>query len=170
MPDETKQTDFAAMSAPTANHERLTPFVGKFRAEVKIWMGPGDPNVSTGTMTNTFALGGRFLRQEYKGDPNDGPFPSFEGHGYWGFNKATGKYEGFWIDNASTIMQVDAGDVDDSGKRWEMKGEMVGPTGDPFVKRSVITLDDEDHHSIEMFFIHGDQESKAMEIRYTRSN
>ncbi len=161
MPDENKQTDFAAMSAPTADHERLTPFVGTFRAEVKIWMGPGDPNVSTGTMTNTFELGGRFLRQEFKGDPNDGPFPAFEGHGYWGFNKATGKYEGFWIDNASTIMQVDKGDVDDSGKRWEMKGEM---------KRSVITLDDEDHHSIEMFFTRGDQESKEMEIRYTRSN
>ena len=170
MPEEPKQPDFAAMSAPTSDHNRLTPFVGTFRAEVKIWMGPGDPNISTGMMTNTFELGGRFLRQEYKGDPNDGPFPSFEGHGYWGFNKATGKYEGFWIDNASTIMQVDAGDVDDSGKRWEMQGEMVGPTGDPFVKRSVITLDDEDHHSIEMFFIHGDKESKAMEIRYTRSN
>ena len=170
MPDEPKQPDFAAMSAPAPAHERLTPFVGTFRAEVKIWMGPGDPNLSTGKMTNTFALGGRFLRQEYKGDPNDGPFPEFEGHGYWGFNKATGKYEGFWIDNASTIMQTDAGDVDDSGKRWEMKGEMVGPNGDPLVKRSVITLEDDDHHSIEMFFIHGDQESRAMEIRYTRSN
>jgi hypothetical protein len=132
-------------------------------------MGPGDPQSSTGTMTNTFVLGGRFLHQEYMGDPNDGPFPEFEGRGYWGFNKATGKYEGLWIDNASTTMQTDTGDVDDSGKRWEMKGEMVGPTGDPFVKRSVITLEDDNHHSIEMFFNHGDQESKAMEIRYTRS-
>jgi len=98
MPEETKQSDFSAMSAPTADHKRLTPFVGTFRAEVKIWMGPGDPNVSTGTMTNTFELGGRFLRQEFKGDPNDGPFPA------------------------------------------------------------------------EMFFTRGDQESKEMEIRYTRSN
>jgi len=30
-------------------------------------------------------------------------------------------------------MQVDSGDADDSGKRWEMMGEMVGPTGEPFV-------------------------------------
>jgi len=36
MPKEHKQPDFAAMSAPTADHERLTPFVGTFRAEVKI--------------------------------------------------------------------------------------------------------------------------------------
>ncbi len=170
MSEQAKQTDFAAMAAPTEDHERMAPFVGTFRAEVKIWMGPGDPQSSTGTMTNTFVLGGRFLHQEYQGDPNDRPFPKFEGRGYWGFNKATGKYEGLWIDNASTIMQTDVGDVDDSGKRWEMKGEMVGPTGDPFVKRSVITLEDDDHHSIEMFFVHGDQESKAMEIRYTRSD
>jgi len=169
MSEEAKQTDFTAMAAPTADHERLKPFLGKFRAEVKIWMGPGDPQESTGTMTNTFLLGDRFLHQEYKGDPNEGPFPEFEGRGYWGFNKTSGKYEGLWIDNASTIMQTDTGDVDESGKRWEMKGEMIGPNGDPFVKRSVITLEDDDHHSIEMFFVHGDQQNKAMEIRYTRS-
>lgn len=168
MSEEAKQTDFAAMSAPVAQHEKMRPFIGTFRAEVKIWMGPGDPNESTGTMTNTFVLGDRFLKQDYKGDPNDGPFPEFEGHGYWGYNKSIGKYEGLWIDNASTIMQTDRGDVDESGKRWEMIGEMVGPDGNTFVKRSVITLEDDDHHSIEMFFKHGDRESKAMEIRYKR--
>ncbi len=167
---EQKQVDRAARTASGKEHERLRAFVGTFRAQVKMWMGPGEPTLATGTMTSTMQLEDRFLHQEYKGDPGEGPFPNFQGRGYWGFNKATGQYEGFWIDNASTIMQVDAGDVDDSGKRWEMKGEMVGPTGDPFVKRSVITLDDEDHHSIDMFFIHGDKESKAMEIRYTRSN
>jgi len=169
MSEEAKQNDFAAMAAPVAEHEKMTPFIGTFRAEVMIWMGPGDPQKSTGTMTNSFVLGGRFLRQEYKGDPNDGPFPEFEGHGYCGFNKAIGKYEGLWIDNASTIMQTDRGDVDDSGKRWEMIGEMAGPDGNTFVKRSVITLEDDDRHSIEMFFNHGGQESKAMEIRYTRN-
>jgi hypothetical protein len=45
---------------------------------------------------------------------------------------------------------------------------MSAPTADH--KRSVITLEDENHHSIEMFFNHGGQESKAMEIRYTRSD
>ena len=49
------------MAAPSADHERLTPFLGTFKAEVRIWMGPGDPMVSTGSMTNTWALGGRLL-------------------------------------------------------------------------------------------------------------
>jgi hypothetical protein len=44
--------------------DKLAPFVGTFRTEVKTWMGPGDPQRSTGTMTNTRDLGGKFLRQE----------------------------------------------------------------------------------------------------------
>jgi hypothetical protein len=159
------------MAAPTADHERLSPFVGTFEAEVKIWMGPGDASVMTGTMNNTWSLGGRFVRQEYKGDsvPGPNPFPDFAGHGYWGFNKNTSQYEGFWIDTASTIMQHEKGSVDESGKVWTMTGEMVGPDGEATQKRSVITLVDDDHHHIEMFFTKGDQESKGMEIQYTRA-
>lgn len=159
------------MAAPTADHERLTPFVGTFKAEVKIWMGPGEPTVSTGTMTNTWALGGRFLHQDYKGDPSPGPdpFPGFEGHGYWGFNKNTQRYEGFWIDTASTVMQHESGTVDETGKVWTMTGEIVGSDGETTTKRSVITLVDNDQHGIEMYFIKSDHEFKGMEIQYTRS-
>jgi hypothetical protein len=154
----------------TEAHERFKPFVGKFRAEVKLWMGPGDPHVSTGVMENTLDLGGRFLRQSYRGDPGDGPFPDFEGRGYWGFNTVTRKYEGFWVDTASTFMQNETGDVDGSGKVWTMKGQMTNPeTGKPLTKKSVITLKDKDHHSLEMYFSGPDgRDTKAMEIRYTR--
>ena len=159
------------MAAPTADHERLAPFLGTFKAEVKIWMGPGDPVVSTGTMTSTSTLDGRFVHQDYKGDPSPGPepFPNFEGRGYWGFNKNTQRYEGFWIDTASTLMQNETGTVDESGKVWTMSGEIIGPDGEPSTKRSVITLVDDDHHFMEMFFSKGDQEFKGMEIQYRRA-
>ena len=85
---ENEGADFAAMAATTEAHERLTPFVGTFKAEVKMWMGPGEPMVSTGVMINELDLGGRFLRQTYTGDESEGPFPNFEGRGYWGFNTA----------------------------------------------------------------------------------
>jgi len=152
------------MAAPTADHERLTPFLGTFKAEVKIWMGPGDPLVSTGSMTSSWALDKRFLRQHYKGDPSPGsdPFPNFEGHGFWGFNKNTQRYEGFWIDTASTVMQHE------SGKVWTMTGDIVGPDGEISTKRSVITLVDDDHHGIEMYFTKDDQEFRGMAIQYTR--
>ncbi|MFQ5526088.1 MAG: DUF1579 domain-containing protein [Thermoanaerobaculia bacterium] len=161
---------FAAMAATTPEHDKLKPFEGTFKSEVKIWMRPGEPAVSTGTMVNEFDLDGRFLRQTYTGDPNEGPFPSFEGRGYWGYNNVTKKFEGFWIDNASTIMQSEAGEVDDSGKVWTMLGEMPNPqTGGSMKKRSVIRLEDDDHHTMEMFFDAGEGEVKSMEISYERA-
>lgn len=160
------------MSAPVAAHERFEPFVGKFRAEVKLWMGPGDPMISTGMMTNTLDLGGRFLYQFYKGDPSEGPFPNFEGRGYWGYNTTSEKYEGFWIDSASTMMQQEFGDVDAAGKVWTMRGDMTCPqTKTAMKKRSVITLKDDDHHAMEMYFTGPDgNEAKAMEIQYERAS
>ena len=159
------------MSIPGPEHERLLAFEGTFRATVKLWMGPGDPMISTGTMTNTMDLGGRFLRQDYKGDPIEGsdPGPAFEGRGFWGFNKATGRYEGFWVDTASTIMQTEFGSVDDTGKVWTMLGEMEHQPGQTVRKRTVITLTDTDHHSMVTYFQMGDDESKGMEIQYERA-
>ena len=129
----------------------------------------GEPMVSTGVMVNTLDLGGRFLRQEYKGDPSDGPFPNFEGRGYLGFNTVTEQYEGFWIDSASTSMQHETGTLDASGKTWNMAGTMTDPqTQQPMQKRSVTTVQDQDHHSMEMFFTSAEgPQAKAMEIHYT---
>jgi len=160
-------TSMGSVSEP---HRRFDPFVGTFKAEVKLWMGSGDPLVSTGVMVNTLDLGGRFLRQEYQGDQMDGPFPAFEGRGYWGYNTTIGTYEGFWIDNASTTMQTETGDVDDSGKVWTMVGEMINPNSkQPMKKRSVIVATDNDRHSMETYFTGPDgNEFKAMAIRYER--
>ncbi len=159
------------MPGPDEHHERLEPFAGTFKAVVTLWMGPGDPMVSTGVMTNTMELGGRFLHQHYEGDPNpDAPFPDFQGRGYWGYNQGTGKYEGFWIDTASTMMQNESGDVDASGKVWTMTSEILDPQSmKPAQKKSVITLTDRDHHTMEMYFNGPDgSEMKGMEIKYTR--
>ncbi len=163
--------DFEAMSATTEEHKLLEPFVGTFKATVKMWMGPGDPMVSTGVMTNELDLGGRFLKHTYKGDPGEGPFPNFEGRGFWGYNTVAKKWEGVWIDTASTMVQTERGDRDASGKVWEMKGQMDNPQmpGGKWDKRSVITLVDNDNHTMEMFMPGPDgKECKGMEITYVR--
>lgn len=164
------EQDLTAPGAVTAEHEKLRPFAGTFRAEVSMWMGPGEPMVTTGTMVNEFDLGGRFLKQTYRGDATDGPFPGFEGRGYWGYNNVAGRFEGFWIDSASTMMQTEAGGVDEAGRVWTMLGELTHPaTGGTVTKRSVITLEDDDHHRMEVYFDTGEGETKSMEMRYTRA-
>lgn len=164
------ETTGMPMPAPAgAEHERLDAFVGKFRAEVKMWMGPGDPMVSTGTMTSTRELDGRFLCQEYVGDPGPGPFPNFRGKGLFGYNDLTERYEGVWIDNASNVMQTETGILDESGKVWTMEGSMpCASTGKTTKKRSVLTVRDRDHHSLEMYFENEGGMHKGMEIRYAR--
>ena len=160
-----------SIAGPAEHHEKLKPFEGTFKAEVKLWMGPGDPMVSTGTMVNSWQLGGRYLHQDYAGDAVEGPYPSFCGKGYWGFNTTANHYEGFWIDNASTMMQMETGSVDDSGRVWTMNSTFTHPqTGQDMGKKTIITLVDNDHHTMESFFSTPDgNEMKTMEIRYQRS-
>jgi len=162
--------DCAAMGATAPEHEKLRPLVGTFRARVSMWMGGPDPMVSTGVMTNTLELGGRYLHQSYKGDPGPGPFPNFEGRGYWGYNTLDKRYEGFWIDTASTFMQTEQGQVDAGGKVWTMMGQMTNPQGGGTIrKKSIITLIDNNRHTLEMHFETPGGWMKAMAIEYTRA-
>lgn len=164
------QSECGGMATPGPEHKLLEPFAGTFNAEVKMWMGPGDPAVMTGTMVNDLDLNGLVLRQTYTGEGAEGPFPNFEGRGFWAYNKTAGHYEGLWIDNAAPFMQIETGHVDGSGKVWEMKGTMLNPqTGEPLTKRTIITLKDKNNHSMETYFGTPQGEFKGMEITYTRA-
>lgn len=166
-----QQTDgCAAAGALTEHHEGFAPFAGTFTAEVKMWMGPGEPMVMTGTMTNELDLGGRFLRQHFVGDGADGPFGAFEGRGFWGYNTATETYEGVWLDTAATMMHLERGTRDKPGV-WTMRGEMTNPQdGSKLSKRTVIELKDNDRHSMTTYFAGPDgNEHKSMEITYVRA-
>lgn len=162
----------SGVPVPGPEHALLKPFEGTFRSVVRLWMGPGEPMVHTGTMVNSFQVGGLYLQQEYTGDPNDGPFPSFVGRGFWGYNTASGEFEGFWIDNASTMMQMERGTADAEGKVWTMTSTVPNPqTGEMMTKKSVIELIDKDHHSMDVFFTTPDgREVKGMEIQYERQS
>ena len=159
-----------SMSPSSGKHQLLKPFAGTFRAHIQMWMQPGEPFVTAGTMINTFELGETFLHQHYTGDPVDGPYPAFQGRGYWGFNTSLDAYEGFWIDNASTAMQTESGDVDPTGKTWTMLGEHIDPTSGQLIQRkTIISLANENHHSMSTYRIEEDgSEQLTMQIDYKR--
>lgn len=155
---------------PGPEHARLKPFEGRFRATVKLWMGPGDPMIQMGTMVNAFRVGGLYLSQDYVGDLPPGSTQNFVGQGYWGYNTAAKEYEGFWIDNASTMMQLEKGTVDSSGKIWTMKSSFIHPhSGETVHKRSVIRLLDNDHNDLTSWMSGPDgNEFRTMEITFVR--
>ena len=157
------------LPTPGPEHELMKPFEGTFKSEVKMWFGPGEPSISTGTMINSWDLGGLYLTQHYTGDAMEGPFPGFQGRGYWGYNQGQKQFEGFWIDNVSSAMQTEQGNVDPSGKVWEMRSEFHH--GDAVMqKRSEIKVVSDDEHVMSSFVTPpGGEEFKNMEITYKRA-
>jgi len=152
------------MAKPAPEIKFLEPLVGTFDAEVKMWMGPGEPVISHGVMVNEWSLGGKWLRHTYAGDEN------FNGSGFFGFDKTRGVFEGLWIDTISTSMQMETGSYDEASKTWTMTSEMLCPmTKVPMKKRSVTRIESPDRHVMEMYFqSQGQPEGKGMEIAYTR--
>ncbi|HED54235.1 MAG TPA: DUF1579 domain-containing protein [Phycisphaerales bacterium] len=166
----TDGTDCEMMAEPRAEHKQLEKFVGTWRSKVQLWMGPGEPMQSAGTMVNTMDLGGRFLKQVYTGDSENSDFPDFAGRGFVGFNAFTNQYEGFWIDTAGTQMSFESGSFDQASNSWTMTGKVDMGPGNKVAKRSVITIINDNEHTLEMFMDTPDAgETKVMHIHYTRA-
>ncbi len=162
---DTHTEDCMHAAKPTEHHERMEPFAGTFKARVSLWMEPGEPNVSTGVMTSEWKLNNLFLRQRYDDDSG-----MFSGEGYWGYNTTKSVYEGLWVDVMATFFQLETGTLDASGKVWTMKGEGEMPGMGRYAKRSVITLIDDDHHTMESYMAMGGKpEQKILSIEYTRA-
>lgn len=161
----------SSIPRPGDQHRLLKPFAGTFRSTVRLWLGPGDPVVHHGTMVNSLQLDDLFLFQDYTGDPSPGPFPAFRGKGFRGFNITSKEFEGFWIDNASTMMQMERGQVDDTGKVWTMRSEFFHPHHNAMVrKRTVIRLLDDNRNDMTTWMTGPDgNEVRSMEILFERA-
>lgn len=153
---------------PGAEHTVLDAFLGTWNAQVTLQMEPGlPPTVSQGVMTNSWALGGRFLEQRYKGEVFG---CDFEGRGYFGFNNGSRKYEGVWMDTASTCIASEVGDYNKATKSFTMNSSFANPAdGSQGTKRTIITIKSPDEHTMESYFPTPDgKEWKMMEIVYKR--
>jgi hypothetical protein len=152
---------------PGEAQKRLDGMVGTWDTKITMWMVPGaDPMVSTGTATNQWTMGGRYLEERFKGDFAGMPF---EGLGYTGYDNVKKQYWGSWIDNMSTGMMTSTGTSSD-GKSWDFTATMADPmTGKDSVIKQKVTVADADHHTMEMWGAGPDGKMyKSMEIAYTR--
>ena len=87
-------------ATPGTAHKVLEPMVGDWTYTSKMWEAPkAKAEESTGTATMKWALGGRFIEQEFKGQAMGQPF---EGRGFIGYNNVDKTYETTWFDNMMT--------------------------------------------------------------------
>jgi hypothetical protein len=154
---------------PGSAHEMLSPMVGTWDTQMKFWLAPGAPPVtSAGVSENRWILGGRYLEQRFKGDAMGQPF---EGVGYTGYDNIKKQYFGTWMDSMSTGVMMTSGQAADGGKNWTFKGTMDDPmTGKAFPVEERIVVVDNDKHVFEMWSppMTGGKPYKSMEITYTR--
>lgn len=164
--------DPAAMEAmmkagtPGDAHKKLDVFVGTWDTKITMWMMPGAPPMShTGTSTNRWTMGGRYLEQVFKGSMMGMPF---EGLGYTGYDNVKKQYWGTWMDSMSTSMMTSTGSV--SNNVFKFDAVMSDPmTGKDMAVEETITIADADHHTLEMWMPGPDgKKFKSMEIVYTR--
>lgn len=157
--------EMMAASQPGKPHEMLKSMAGTFKATVKMWQGPGEPQVSEGTMVNTLVLGGRYLEGRFDGKMGDTPF---HGVSVMGYDNRKKEYWSTWYDDMSTSLTLNTGAAGEDGKSLVLTGSGEGPDGSPMKLTCTTRLVDANTHVFTMSGPMGGQETTMMEITYTR--
>jgi len=174
MPSQEDMMKMMEMGKPGEFHAKLKPMAGKWTTTSKFRMTPEMPwEESTGKAEFKWALGGRFLVQEYKANPGPqdammgGPF---EGYGMTGYDNIDKKFHNIWTDNMSTGMMVSTGTADGSGQTFNYNGECNCPiAGGPKPVKSIIKIEGDDKLKFEMYDKTPDgKEFQCLEVTYTR--
>ena len=149
-------------------HKKLAELLGgDWTVEVKSFMGPGEPQKSTGTAKGTAILDGRFVMQEDHSTMMGKPF---EGHMLIGYDNVSKKYQTTWVDNMGTGISTGEGTFDASGKVLTItSSHNDAMTGKVKTERQVNTFESDKKHTVEIFMTGPDgKEVKGVEISFTR--
>jgi hypothetical protein len=154
-------------ATPGDEHRALDAFVGTWKATVTMyWTPEGEPDVSNGTMTNSWVLDGHHLEQRYEGFAGGAPF---KGVGMWGFDVAAGEYYGTWLDTMSTSLMVSSGERSSDGKTFHMTSTNTDPVSGKRAKsEEVIVIESPNRHTMTSYKLDGGERTKSMEIVYER--
>lgn len=164
-----KRTEYMMITEPAEHHRKLGQFVGHWDTVVRVWLeGPDNPPIqSTGSATIRWALGERFIQEEYTGSFLGS---NYEGIGFTGYDNFKNMYVSVWLDSQGTAIHTSRGTVDESGKVFYYYGEMDEPlldVQDRMVK-DVSRVVHRDKFIYEMYDLLAGPEQKVMEIVYTR--
>lgn len=150
---------------PGENHKLLQKEVGSWTIEMKAWMGPGEPTVSTGGAEVKSIMEGRYIVEEMSGSMMGKPFT---GQGMSGYDNVKQKFVTTWIDSGSTGIGYGEGAADKDGKVTILMKYADVMSGKPATMRVVTRWEGNDKHVSEFFEKKGGKEVKTMEIAYTR--
>lgn len=159
---------WAELNKPGLGHEYLATFVGEWDCEMKVWMDPkAPPMTSTGSAVMKLELGGRVLTQKYTGTMGGQPF---EGIGQEGYDNVRNLFWSTWTDSLSTSISTLHGSLDETGSVLTYVGQMdeplIGQYGKAYMTR--VKVESADRHVFEVMEILYGEPFQVVEITYTR--
>ncbi len=164
-----------ALANPGENHKLLAQLDGKWKFTMKFWMAPGmPPSESDGTSVRKPEMSGRYFLTDATGKVQmpgpDGKMKDmeFKGMGIDGYDNVKQKFISTWIDNMGTSIEMLEGTYDPSTKTFTYHTEEEPAPGVKIKARELIKLVDANHWVLEWYEDHGGEETKTLEISYTR--
>jgi hypothetical protein len=157
-----------AAGTPGPGHKALEDLVGNWKAEVKCWHEPGgQPQVSQGTAKTRWTLNGRFLEEEFQGEMMGKPF---RGLSLMGYDNTKQTFNTVWVSDMGTSMFTSEGKGENGNKVITLEGKATcAATGQKDVPmKTVFRVINQDKHVFEMFDSSRGENTKTMEITYTR--
>jgi hypothetical protein len=157
--EDQKKQSAVKEDLPGPVHKRLTDLAGTWDVTVQYKMGEKFQE-GTAKCEATSILDGRFLRQEYNTRFQGNPFTVVQ---ILGYDNARKKSIEIKIDTMHTSAMYNEGTVSDDGKVFTQQGEPLDPrTGKPYKLRTVYTIVDDDHFTLEWYHI--DDAGKAERV------
>ena len=153
---------------PSKEHELLKRDLGSWKAELKMWMAPGEEPQGFAAEEINSSIGEYWVVSNFKGD--FGGF-DFKGHGVFGYDAQKKKFVGSWVDssNPNAMHMIGTYDKESDTLTYETKG--VGPTGEPVVGKATTVYKKDGTRVYTMYQKMGesDEMTKVMEITYSKA-
>ncbi len=150
---------------PTKQHEMLKKDVGKWTAEMKMYMAAdAPPMVMPCTEVNAMLENDLWLLSEFESGP-------FKGRGQFGYDPNKKKFVGTWIDNMNAEMGVMEGDYNEATDELVMYSTMYNPQTQANEKTKSVTKydgDDAKHFTMYRQDAKAGDWVKSFEISYKR--
>ena len=164
---EEAQKIWTEYMTPGWAHELLASHAGEWKSVTTYWMDPSaPPQTMEGTSKNEMIMGGRYLKSTHSGEMMGMPF---EGMSIEGYDNAKNEFTSVWVDNFGTGTSISTGKYDKETNSIIYMGTVYEPMqGKDVTVKEIIKYIDKDHHTIEMYTVDGEQETKTMQIEFTR--
>jgi len=177
MPDpQEMMKQMMELAKTNENHKILADLAGNWTYKIK-FMNPatGKWEESGGTAVRKNLMDGRYSVLDVTGKMQmpgaDGKMKemTFKGQGVDGYDNVKKKFVSAWVDNMGTGIMMSEGTYNPTSKSVTYNTEVEMAPGMKQKVREVIKLTDKDHHVLEWYEDRGGQDTKTMEIAYTRS-